>query len=148
MLTKLSIAVVFYLVVCIQGQTTENNVNLDEACTPVPGLFIQNQTRKIECCDAIIEELYQLWSAQRVYLSKTLATLKSWNCPQLDQFCSNRFLDFTEYTALVYDRFCDEAQILRTCESVISRAIPAIGKLAFDAFRAKVYDVYWTKLLV
>ena len=134
MLKLFCILIVVYFFAFAQAQSEESEIiSLEDTCTPVPGLFIENRTREIECCDVIIANLYRLWSTQRVYLSKTLATLKSWNCTQLDQFCSNRSLAFTEYTALMYDRFCDESQLFQSCRSVVASAIPISGK-----FRVKI----------
>ena len=129
MIKSISLVIALHFFVCSQAQSEESeSISLEDTCTPVPGLFIENRTREIECCDVIIANVYRLWSTQRVYLSKTLATLKSWNCPQLDQFCVNRSLAFTKYTALIYDRFCDESQLLQSCQSVVTSAIPISGK--------------------
>ena len=125
MLKILNLFIVIYLAACSCGQNTTNI--LEETCTPVPGLFIANRTREIECCDIVINEMYDFWATQRVYLSKTLATLESWKCPQMDKFCADRLLDFTDYTALVYDRFCDQDSLLEQCETVVTNALQASG---------------------
>ena len=38
----------------------------------------------------VVNNQYTKWFNQGAYLSRKLATLKAWNCPQFDKVCSNR----------------------------------------------------------
>ena len=109
--------------------SNNNTLFLANNCIVAPDLFIQNRTRELQCCQRIIEDLYTNWFNQGAYLSRTLATLKAWNCPQFDKVCSNRLLSFTDYSSLVYDRFCNESSLIQKCGLVVTEALSAIGKL-------------------
>ena len=111
-----------------QNISNNNEVYLVEKCVAAPDLFIQNQTKKLECCQKIIENLYANWSDQGAYLSRTLATLKAWNCPQFDEVCSNRWLAFTDYSSLVYDRFCNELSLIQRCGLVVIETLSQMSE--------------------
>ena len=115
-------------IVAAQNISNNNEVYLVEKCVAAPDLFIQNQTKKLECCQKIIENLYANWSDQGAYLSRTLAALKAWNCPQFDEVCSNRSLAFTDYSSLVYDRFCNELSLIQRCGLVVAETLLEISK--------------------
>ena len=120
-----------------------------DECVAVPDLFIQNQTRKLQCCQTIIDNLYNSWYYQGAYLSRTLATLKAWNCPQFDEVCSNRLLSFTDYSSLVYDRFCNESSLIQKCGLVVSEALSAIRKFYIEhTFKRNVYNIMYPKTFV
>ena len=116
-------------VVAPENISNNNTLFLANNCIVAPDLFIQNRTRELQCCQTIIEDLYTNWSNQGAYLSRTLATLKAWNCTQFDKVCSNRLLSFTDYSSLVYDRFCNESSLIQKCGLVVTQALSAIGKL-------------------
>ena len=114
----------------VAGQNTfdKSKIYLKETCVPAPDLFIKNRTHELQCCQNITKNLYTKWSYQGVYLSRTLATLKAWNCPEFDEVCSNRWLAFTDYSSLVYDRFCNESSLIQKCGLVVTEALSTIGK--------------------
>ena len=110
-------------IVATQDISNNNKFYLMDKCVPAPDLFIENQTQKLHCCQNIIKNLYTNWSNQGAYLSRTLATLKAWNCSQFDEVCSNRWLAFTDYSSLVYDRFCNESSLMQKCGLVVTAAL-------------------------
>ena len=110
-----------------QNTLNNNEVFCVDKCVAVPDLFIQNRTCEVQCCQRIIEDLYTSWYYQGAYLSRTLATLKAWNCPQFAEVCSNRLLSFTDYSSLVYDRFCNESSLIQKCGLVVTEVLSAIG---------------------
>ena len=114
----------------VESQNISNNhkVYLVQKCVAVPDLFIQNRTQELHCCQNIINNLYTNWSYQGAYLSRTLATLKAWNCPEFDEVCSNRSLAFTDYSSLVYDRFCNESNLIQRCGLVVTKALSEKSK--------------------
>ena len=113
-----------------QNATDDNDAPRNE-CNYIlgPALVIKNRTQELRCCQAVVKNLYNKWPNQRVYLSRTLATLKAWNCPQFEEVCSNRLLAFTEFTSLVYDRFCNESSLIQKCGSMVSETLSATGNL-------------------
>ena len=115
-------------IVAAQNISNNNEVYLVEKCVAAPDLFIQNQNKKLECCQKIIENLYANWSDQGAYLSRTLATLKAWNCSQFDEVCSNRLLAFTDYSSLVYDRFCNELSLIQRCGLVVIETLSQMSE--------------------
>ena len=123
------IIILFYLTIVVtQNISKQNTVYIDEKCFEVPDLFIRNRTRELKCCQAILNKLYTSWYYQGAYLSRTLATLKAWNCPEFDEVCSNRLLAFTDYSSLVYDRFCNESSLIQRCGMIVTEAWSEIGK--------------------
>ena len=115
-----------------QNISSNNEIYLVKKCIAVPDLFIQNRTRELQCCQKITENLYANWSNQGAYLSKTLATLKAWNCPQFDEVCSNRWLAFTDYSSLVYDRFCNESILIQRCGLVVTETLSKMSEFLID----------------
>ena len=111
-----------------QNISNNNKLYYIDKCVPAPDLFIENQTQKSQCCQNIIKNLYMKWYNQGAYLSRTLATLKAWNCSQFDEVCSNRLLAFTDYSSLVYDRFCNESSLIQRCELVVTEALSEISE--------------------
>ena len=111
-----------------QNISNNNKIYLVEKCIAVPDLFIQNRTQEIHCCQSIIENLYTNWSNQGAYLSRTLATLKAWNCPQFDEVCLNQWLAFTDYSSLVYDRFCNESSLIERCGLVVIETLSKMSE--------------------
>ena len=129
--------------------TAQNNSNsttfyLKDNCVATPDLFIQNRTRELQCCQTIFNNLYNSWYYQGAYLSRTLATLKAWNCPEFDEVCSDRLLAFTDYSSLVYDRFCNESSLIQRCSLVVTKVLSEIGKFNLSWLR----NVYFSKLLI
>ena len=115
-------------IVATQNISNNNKFYLIDKCVPDPDLFIEHRTQELQCCENIIENLYTNWSNQGAYLSRTLATLKAWNCPQFDEVCSNRWLAFTDYSSLVYDRFCNESSLIQRCRSVVTAALSEMSE--------------------
>ena len=129
MLTILTLCLIINLSMAITPKSkTIYMESIEEDCFAIPEMQIQNQTQKLYCCDNIINNLYEKWSIQDAYLTRTLATLQAWNCPQFNEACSNRSLDFTDYTSLIYDRFCNQSSLLQRCGSVLDNVLSVIGK--------------------
>ena len=120
------IVLICYEVVLAQNTPVSSKVYFEDTCQL--DLFIANRTRELECCQNISENLYLNWPLQGAYLTRSLATLQAWNCPQFNEACSNRSLDFTDYTSLIYDRFCNQSSLLQRCGSVVNNALSVMGK--------------------
>ena len=128
MLSYVMIILISLTIVAAQNISNNHKIYLVEECVAAPDLFIQNRTQELQCCQNITENLYENWSNQGAYLSRTLATLKAWNCPQFDEVCSNRSLAFTDYSSLVYDRFCNESSLIQRCELVVTETLSEMSK--------------------
>ena len=111
-----------------QNILNNNEVYLAKNCFASPDLFIQNRTEELRCCQNITENLYTKWFYQGAYLSRTLATLKAWNCPEFDEVCANRWLAFTDYSSLVYDRFCNESSLMDRCGLVVTETLSEMSE--------------------
>ena len=117
------------LTIVVPQTISNNNKNFSVVkCFAVPDLFIQNRTQELQCCQNITKNLYANWSNQDAYLSRTLATLKAWNCPEFDEVCSNRWLALTDYSSLVYDRFCNESSLIQRCGLVVTEALSEMSE--------------------
>ena len=114
----------------VAPKITSNNdkIFIAEKCIAVPDLLNQNRTLELQCCKNIVKTLYKKWSYPGAYLSRTLATLKAWNCPQFDEVCSNRWLAFTDYSSLVYNRFFNESSLIERCGLVVSETLSEMSK--------------------
>ena len=128
MLSYVMIILISLTITAPQNISNNHKIYLVEECVAVPDLFIQNRTQELHCCKNIIKNLYANWSIQGAYLSRTLATLKAWNCPEFDKVCSNRWLAFTDYSSLVYDRFCNESSLMERCGLVVTEALSEMSK--------------------
>ncbi|CAK8683758.1 unnamed protein product [Clavelina lepadiformis] len=126
-----------YLVFLLTLGKAQNNTNLSlrDSCDPVPTLKITNRTRELECCNEILQKFQRRWFNESIYLTSVLATLQAWNCPQFNEECTNRTFDFTTYTALVYERFCNESKLIKECASKVIQvqqsSLPAVAS-SFD----------------
>ena len=67
-----------------------------------------------ECCDQVVKQYYKTWSS-RFYLSSFLEILHRRNCPQFKQECKRRTFNFTDFTSLMYSRFCNRSQMEEQC---------------------------------
>ena len=128
MLSYVMIILISLTIVAPQNISNNHKIYLVEECVAAPDLFIQNRAQKLHCCQNIIDNLYKNWSNQGSYLSRTLATLKAWNCPEFDKVCSNRSLAFTNYSSLVYDRFCNESSLIQRCGLVVTETLSEMSK--------------------
>ena len=117
---------------CAANISNNNKIYLVKIFIAGPDLFIQNRTRKLHRFQKIINNLYTNWSNQGAYFSRTLATLKAWNCPEFDEVCSNRLLAFTDYSWLVYDRFCNESSLIQRCGLAVTRTLSEMSEFLID----------------
>ena len=117
MLGKLILFVSLFVFVKARNKLLENT------CFEEPTLFIANRTRELRCCNRVVSNLYRLWSIQRIYLSRSLETLRAWNCPQFEDVCKNRTLAFTDFSSLIYDRFCNENKLMQQCETIVANTV-------------------------
>ena len=85
-------------------------------CQYAPGLTVGNRTTELECCETVLHNFYnsKLESHNR-YLSTFLESLQTWNCPHFEQECKRRTFNYTEFTSLIYLRFCNRSRMEAQC---------------------------------
>ena len=93
---------------------TNSNRKLLE-CNYAPGLTVGDRQRELECCDQTVTNYHSRWSATELPLSRYLAALKGWNCPQFQLECQRRFFGFTPFTELMYDYMCKSSVFIDKC---------------------------------
>ena len=89
--------------------THENN---DVSCKYAPGLTVGNRSTEFFCCNQTSQNYHRQWFAGRSYLTGYLESLKTWRCPQYKEECSLRTFAYTDFSALVYTRFCNDTSVL------------------------------------
>ena len=82
----------------------------------------ENGTNNIKCCDQVVKQYYETWSL-RFYLSSFLKILQTRKCPQFKQECERRTFDFTDFTSLMYSRFCNQSEMEEQCYDDIENIV-------------------------
>ena len=84
-------------------------------CRYAAGLTVGNRSTELECCQTVVSNYYTNFASQRRYLSTFLESLQTWNCPQFEQECKRRTFNYTDFTSLMYLRFCNRSQMEEQC---------------------------------
>ena len=84
-------------------------------CNYAPGLTVGDRQRELECCDQTLAKYHSRWIVNELPLSRYLAALKGWNCPQFQLECQRRFFGFTPFTELMYDYMCNSSAFIDKC---------------------------------
>ena len=85
-------------------------------CQYAPGLTVGNRTTELECCNTTVHDYYySKREPHNRYLSTFLESLQTWNCPQFQQECERRTFNYTDFTSLIYLRFCSRYQMEAQC---------------------------------
>ena len=93
-------------------------------CQYAPGLRVGNQTAELECCETAVHDYYySKREPYNIYLSTFLESLQTWNCPQFQQECERRTFDYTDFTSLMYLKFCNRSQMEAQCYDDILRIV-------------------------
>ena len=66
-------------------------------------------------CNSSLQDIRAFSNTNWRYLSTYLATLRAQNYTQFTQECQQQTYAFTEFTELVYLRFCNRSEMLRRC---------------------------------
>ena len=85
-------------------------------CQYAPGLTVGNRTTELECCETVVHEYY--YSNRKPhnrYLSRFLETLQTWECPQFQHECERATFNYTDFTSLIYLRFCNQSLLEAQC---------------------------------
>ena len=96
------------------GPETNNNRRSLE-CNYAPGLTVGDRDRELECCNETVMNYHLQWISVELPLSRYLAALRGWNCPQFQLECQERFFGFTPFTELMYDYICNSSVFYDKC---------------------------------
>ena len=96
-------------------------------CQASNGSNEENDNFDAECCDEVVKQYYKSWSL-RFYLSSFLEILQTRNCPQFKQECERRTFDFTDFTSLIYLRFCNRSLMEEQCYDDIQTIVKKQNK--------------------
>ena len=84
-------------------------------CRYAAGLTVGNRSTELECCQTIVSNNYTNVASHDWYLTTFLESLKTWNCPQFEQECKRPTFNYTDFTSLMYLRFCNRSQMEEQC---------------------------------
>ena len=74
-----------------------------------------NSTTELACCETVVQDYYSTRKLYNGYLSTFLATLQTWKCPQFQQECKRPTFNYTDFTSLIYLRFCNRSLMEAKC---------------------------------
>ena len=94
-------------------------------CQYAPGLTVGNKTTEEECCKTVVHDYYTKFEPRNRSLSMFLESLQTWNCSQFQHECERRTFDFTDFTSLMYLRFCNRSQMETQCRNDIVNRVKA-----------------------
>lgn len=77
--------------------------------------LVQNRTLMLQCCNSTVRSFYREWFTGRRSLSKFMANLKQWQCPQFKEECERQTFDYTDFTKMVYLKFCQPIELEKRC---------------------------------
>ena len=114
-------------------------------CQYAPGLTVGNRTTELECCEIVVHDYYYTkFEPRNRSLTTFLESLQTWNCPQFQQECERRTFNFTDFTSLMYLRFCNRSQMEAQCYddilSIVTKQNNAVQTTAnrFDQLVSKL----------
>ena len=84
-------------------------------CRYATGHTVGNRSIELECCQTVVSDYYTNVASHHRYLSSFLESLQTWNCPQFKQECERRTFNYTDFTSLMYLRFCNRSQMEEQC---------------------------------
>ena len=97
-----------------------NSYQHGSKCKYAAGFTVGNRTKELECCQTVVRNYYKTkFEPLNRYLTTFLESLQTWNCPQFQQECERRTFNYTNFTSLVYLRYCNRSQMEAQCYDVI-----------------------------
>ena len=79
-------------------------------------------TKKWHQCNSIAEDFRMNWYSGTRYLSRFLYNLRSLNCSHFEE-CLEQTFAFTEFTTLMYMKFCNESELMITCNDELQSGL-------------------------
>ncbi|XP_039261707.2 uncharacterized protein LOC120337872 [Styela clava] len=78
---------------------------------------------KAKCCKDEYDRYKERWFNGGYYITTLLERLERWQCEEFKMECTARTYNFTTFTDLVYDKFCDRRSMEFKCKSVVTSAV-------------------------
>ena len=109
-----SFTMIWILQCCLMGLVLVKNFTAVESSIPMRVLGSSNSFQIDEelTCDFIVKDFRANWYRGTRYLSKFLYDLKFLNCSQFEEQCSKQTYRFTEFTSLMYMKFCNKSELM------------------------------------
>ena len=117
MLAKVLVAALFFIGFCRSQNITLINVS-GVSCPDIRNLDVT--LGGPSCCNSTYRTFRRGYAFRNFRLTSLLERLRAWNCPQFEEECENRYFQFNRFTALVYDRFCNETAFTENCRDELS----------------------------
>ena len=92
-------------------------------CRYATDLTVGNRSTELKCCQTVMRNYYSKAATHDRYLSTFLESLQTWNCPEFEQECERRTFNYTDFTAVMYLRFCNRSQMEERCYSDIQSIV-------------------------
>ena len=120
------VAAVFYVISSVECDL-DKPMSLSDSykCRYATGLTVGNRSTELECCQTVIRNYYSKVMSHDRYLSTFLESLQTWNCPQFKQECERGTFNYTDFSSLMYLRFCNRSEMKERCyndiESIVTK---------------------------
>ena len=116
MIYRACVFILFHSVFHVKANSHQLNFFQNSStCRYAPGLTVGNRTTELECCEKIVYDYYSTRKLYNGYLSTFLASLQTWKCPQFQHECERRTFNYTDFTSLIYLRFCNRSLMEAKC---------------------------------
>uniref|UniRef100_UPI00193991D1 uncharacterized protein LOC120338060 n=1 Tax=Styela clava TaxID=7725 RepID=UPI00193991D1 len=115
------------------------------------GKNVSQATYKKNCCNYISNSFRLSWSVGGQYLTEYLSNLQDWGCEEFEKECENPIYDYTNFTRIVYVRFCNRFALLAKCTEELHKVTKKYNFYAIDATYGsndalEITDKIWNNL--
>ena len=136
---------VFHLISSVECNSHKPMSSSDSSqCRYAAGLTVGNRSTELECCHTLVSNYCSNVSSHDRYLSTFLESLQTWNCPQFKQECERLTFNYTDFTSLMYLRFCNRSQMEEQCYDDIQTMVTKQNTTS--RARASAFDELVSKL--
>ena len=129
---------IFFLILTVDvSMVAAKNLTLPHVCKFDDTLvnFTSSMVTYQPCCDLVVDSVYTDWTINDNSLSIFLEILKSRNCSQFEHECRRRTFGFTNFTELVYLRYCNSTEMERRCIDEIQNIVERRTDTLFPSWK-------------
>nr|XP_039259405.1 uncharacterized protein LOC120335855 [Styela clava] len=105
-----------------------------------------NSSALDRCCRAEMRRYESRWSNGGYYLTTILDRLQRWGCYQFEYECKEPTWNFSEYTSLIYDRFCNHTVLEEKCVKTVQQVVQSYGFIKPLPRKNKITEARWLVL--
>ncbi|XP_039251399.2 uncharacterized protein LOC120328901 isoform X1 [Styela clava] len=98
-----------------------------------------------KCCENELYRYKDNWFAGGYYLTTILDRLQRWNCSEFREECTEPTWPFTDFTWLVYDRFCNRKNMEARCLSKVKKMVQDYGFI--KSHKKNITENEWATLV-